>query len=654
LNRPTHESFIDWMLDMTAHNIMGRSIVVAATATMACQIIGGIEVRQVASNAGGSTQTSQGGSSGGVTGGGTVSTTHTSIGGNGGSNTGALGGSSAAGGTNTTAISSATGAAAALGGTGTTGGTTATGGTFANGGTGTTVGTTATGGTSANGGSGSTGGTTATNSTNAAGGSSATGGTGAPGGSSASGGTGASGGSSSTIPIIHVIPNAATDGDGLTWATSRNSLQAAIDAAQRAGGTEVWVATGTIKASASGTMVTLRGGVVVRGGFAGTESNVAQRASTTYTTLDGNSVATHVVKASSDSTLERFIVFNGVAQGSNEDSQGALLFATSVSKARFVSVQFQGGKAIYGGCIYLQNSSVVFEAGRIGNCTAKEGGGIYATSGGTLTINSTLLEGNSAEQGGAVSLEPAYSPAAPGVSLIADRAVFLNNSTTGNSSSPTGPGGAILAVDSSVTLTEVSVVGNKSNLGTAGVQLGSGQHAVYNCLFAKNTGFGAALATDFQGGVGDRLDVVHSTFAYNDYTGCPGNCDLVGPTDSRGIAINSIFVSNDKSGASSPQIGSQPGSCSLFVAGGLGQKPTPFDEPLTDADGDKIPEYFLKQDATDPCFNVGVTSTATYPQLANVNYATMTTSGTGCTDANAPDAGRHYAPWAASPAVCSL
>ena len=68
--------------------------------------------------------------------------------------------------------------------------------------------------------------------------------------------------------------------DGKTWATAFSTIQAAIDAADRQGGGEVWVAAGTYYPTSGHdreATFQLRGGVALYGGFAGTESRLDQR-----------------------------------------------------------------------------------------------------------------------------------------------------------------------------------------------------------------------------------------------------------------------------------------------------------------------------------------------------------------------------------------
>ncbi len=155
---------------------------------------------------------------------------------------------------------------------------------------------------------------------------------------------------------------------------------------------------------------------------------------------------------------------------------------------------------------------------------------------------------------------------------------------------------------------------------------------------------------------GSSLEVLFCTFAYDDRNGCPSKCNLSAPGDPRTVVLNSAFIDYSKTGSSTtPPSGTiSAGNCQLSVTGGLGLKESQLDEPLTghDGDGDGVMDYFLKQGITGPCLDGGTSDAATYPQLSQVSWTSMTTSASGCTDSGLPDAGRHYVTWAAKPTAC--
>ena len=70
--------------------------------------------------------------------------------------------------------------------------------------------------------------------------------------------------------VIYVSPSGNDANDGLTWATAKRTVQAGLNAA--AAGDQVWVAAGTYVEN-----ITLKSGVALYGGFAGTETDLSGR-----------------------------------------------------------------------------------------------------------------------------------------------------------------------------------------------------------------------------------------------------------------------------------------------------------------------------------------------------------------------------------------
>ena len=99
--------------------------------------------------------------------------------------------------------------------------------------------------------------------------------------------------------------------DGLTWATAKKTVQAGLNAA--VSGDQVWVAAGTYVQC-----ITLKAGVALYGGFAGTETDLSQRNWTAnLTILDGNqagSVVTSPAGATGTTRIDGFTIRNGNVQ----------------------------------------------------------------------------------------------------------------------------------------------------------------------------------------------------------------------------------------------------------------------------------------------------------------------------------------------------
>ena len=82
----------------------------------------------------------------------------------------------------------------------------------------------------------------------------------------------------------YVVPGGAGSRNGTSWANAYADVQTAINKAYNAGGGEVWIAKGTYK---HGSAMTMKNGVAIYGGFAGTETSKDQRVAGNNTILDG-------------------------------------------------------------------------------------------------------------------------------------------------------------------------------------------------------------------------------------------------------------------------------------------------------------------------------------------------------------------------------
>jgi len=123
-----------------------------------------------------------------------------------------------------------------------------------------------------------------------------------------------------TPNAIIYVNRASTDPNpsGLTWASAFRAIQQGIDAAQAAGGGEVWVAKGTYSESRPNLgRVYLRPGVALYGGFTGNETqreardHVANRTLIDGATANDGLPANPVVVGADDALLDGFIVQGG-------------------------------------------------------------------------------------------------------------------------------------------------------------------------------------------------------------------------------------------------------------------------------------------------------------------------------------------------------
>lgn len=238
--------------------------------------------------------------------------------------------------------------------------------------------------------------------------------------------------------------------DGTSWTTAFTEIQPALDAG--APGDEVWVAAGvysevrvSVDADGSGVdtgSLVVRANVDLFGGFAGTETNRADRDwETNVTVIDGSlsrggNAAHHVVVIAADAIIDGFTITGGDAMSS--------------SSPPGPQTQLGGGIYCSGASPVIRNCAVVYNAAAVG-------GGFYFDGIGTPTIDNCRFEQNEGTYngGGAAFLgnhadsHPAIvdshffgnqSPAGGALTLGHNMALTVERSSFGENAA-TGPGG---------------------------------------------------------------------------------------------------------------------------------------------------------------------------------------------------------------------
>ncbi|MGV3696867.1 choice-of-anchor Q domain-containing protein [Flavobacterium sp.] len=244
-----------------------------------------------------------------------------------------------------------------------------------------------------------------------------------------------------------VNASAAGTNNGLTWTNAYTSLQAAISVA--IAGDEIWVATGIYKPSTSSrsSSFVMKNGVSLYGGFAGTETNISERnIAANPTTLSGdigqlgdNTDNTRIIVKIQNITSS--IVFDGFRIVSGYDS------ASSAEGAGFNIANNLGGNITINNCVIYDNyayrtgggalidaSIVTFNDTQfLYNSSFDYGGGaIYSgnVSSSTITLNRCRFTGNSSRSGAVIVFD--------GNSLVFDRCIITNNTTTSHDMISTG------------------------------------------------------------------------------------------------------------------------------------------------------------------------------------------------------------------------
>jgi len=222
-----------------------------------------------------------------------------------------------------------------------------------------------------------------------------------------------------TRRVWYVSHDAAGRGDGTSWTDAFNDLQSALDAARE--GHRIWVAAGTYRPS-TGTdraaSFTMKPGVAIRGGFAGTETAVDERDPQVNVTVLSGDIGTadqssdnsyHVVTGANDATLDGFTVTGGQADGAGNDAHGA-------------------------GILCLDASPLITRCRIEENCADLRGGGIYA-SGGAPRLESCRMTGNSATAGGAIATAGSSSLSAVNAVISFNTASYAGGAVANDESS---------------------------------------------------------------------------------------------------------------------------------------------------------------------------------------------------------------------------
>lgn len=201
-----------------------------------------------------------------------------------------------------------------------------------------------------------------------------------------------------SAPTIYVAPrSSASVQDGLSWATALTDLQAAIELAS-VSKASVWIKSGTYRPAKRDDRIAafiLYDGVKLYGGFAGIETELAQRpTSGDQTILSAVAAAgayrfAHVLYGADDVLLDGLTLRDGSATGFTYNGKGGGLLAYRAGKTFLPHDDAVGFRMTIQNCRFERNAAL-------------EGGAVYAFGKATLTVSNTVFEGNRALYGGAV------------------------------------------------------------------------------------------------------------------------------------------------------------------------------------------------------------------------------------------------------------
>jgi predicted outer membrane repeat protein len=276
--------------------------------------------------------------------------------------------------------------------------------------------------------------------------------------------------------LYFVMPTGSDASAGTSWATAFQTLRHADSVA--VSGDVIWVAAGTYTPAVSdpSASFTLKSGVAIYGGFAGTETALNQRDwQTNVTTLSGGGTSHTVVYAlfaDATAVLDGFVISGG---SSTSDGAGINLL---LSNPRLTNLTITGNhtSANGGGLCNNTGNPTITNCSFIGN-TANDGGGVYNYSGGVPVISDCIFRSNTATSfgGGFYNTDNTIAPH--------DILFDSNHATLG--------GGALFETASSTSTTSMfinlTLYGNTSKYGGAIFVSGLTSSTIVNSIMWNDT-----------------------------------------------------------------------------------------------------------------------------------------------------------------------
>lgn len=332
--------------------------------------------------------------------------------------------------------------------------------------------------------------------------------------------------------IIRVTTSGATSGTcGGDWTHPCNLLYALGSVANS--GDEIWVAAGVYKPTTSTTdrtaSIPLKAGVAIYGGFAGSETERAQRDPQAHVTIfsgdiDGDDSQTpivtdastetglgnnsyHVVTGAAGATLDGVTITAGYIPGI--DVAGGGLYTTASMTINGVTVS--GNRAYGGGGIYSSAPVTVTNSTFTGNLGDDSGGGFYNGGAGTTLTNVTFTNNRATDGAGAagawmtltnVTFTDNIATMRGGGFYASGPATLTDVTFTHNSGGSGGIGGGMCVDGTSlVTLNRVTFTNNYGATTGGGIGAWTGNVVLNNVIFSGNSaGGGGAIGVANGGG----------------------------------------------------------------------------------------------------------------------------------------------------------
>ena len=297
--------------------------------------------------------------------------------------------------------------------------------------------------------------------------------------------------------IRYVTSTGAGLKNGTDWlnAYDNTKLQTAIEEVAVPAVTEVWVAAGTYT---PGTLVTshfsMKNGVAIYGGFAGSELTLSQRNPVANVTILSGEIGKPELKTDNclsvvyNSDLDNTAILDGFSiqggyNGIGLGSSGGGIFNHS-SSPTINNCTITGNTGSFGAGIYNIGSSPMLTNCIISNNSSRRGGGICNDSSSPTLINCKITFNTASIDGGGVINENLSSP------------IFINCTIAGNSAVTYG--GGVYNTDTAITTLNNSIIwGNGAASGGNQIYAESGSVLLNYSCYAD----GANNVTSNTGGI---------------------------------------------------------------------------------------------------------------------------------------------------------
>lgn len=326
---------------------------------------------------------------------------------------------------------------------------------------------------------------------------------------------------SADASVLFVRADAAPGGDGHAWGTAFNDLQTALgQAGPGSGVSEIWVAEGNYVPSPSDATASfvLINGVALYGGFAGTETSIAQRDVEGHPTLlngdlGGDDIvgsgpgwyftwniqtanSGHIVQASgvdASAVLDGFVVVNGstgpagTSAGSDLMAGGGVYAVGGSPTIRHCTFRHCLAAFSAGGAVYLWNSHATVTECRFEENYGhlSDGAALFVGGASQPTIHDCLFRWNviAADTPDAAGAAASMWSTQP---VEIRRCDFIENlgKTFYAASQVPVYGGGLFNFNQPITVGECRFVGNTARLGGGFASFGAS--TIVNCLFLDN------------------------------------------------------------------------------------------------------------------------------------------------------------------------